>query len=88
MKLFLRFLLSFILYLIPLLNKLKFINKNNLLFSNYIIKIDMLLLSPFYGKKVLREADKLDHKLYCILHGYRCIGTRLKLDNGILKLKK
>jgi len=41
-----------------------------------------------YWKLVLKEADKLDHKLYCILHGYRCIGTRLIKDDGVLKLKK
>lgn len=38
-----------------------------------------------YWKLVLKEADKLDHKLYCILHGYRCVGTRLKKNEGILK---
>jgi len=41
-----------------------------------------------YWKLVLREAGKLDHKLYCILHGYRCFGNRLTIDDGILKLKK
>ena len=41
-----------------------------------------------YWKLVLREADKLDHNLYSILHGYRCIGTRLKKDDEVLKLKK
>jgi|SRR6056297_128582 len=37
---------------------------------------------------VLNQAEKLDHDLYCILHGYRCVGTRLKEVDGILKLKK
>ena len=41
-----------------------------------------------YWRLVLKEADKLDHNLYCILHGYRCVGTRVKVDEGILKLKK
>ena len=41
-----------------------------------------------YWELVLREADKLDHDLYCILHGYRCIGTRLKKDYDVFKLKK
>ena len=41
-----------------------------------------------YWQLVLKEADKLDHTLYGILHGYRCVGTRLKIDDEILKLKK
>ena len=41
-----------------------------------------------YWQLVLKEADKLDHTLYGILHGYRCVGTRLIKEDGRLKLKK
>ena len=41
-----------------------------------------------YWKLVLKEAVKLDHDLYGILDGYRCVGTRLIKEDGKLKLKK
>lgn len=35
---------------------------------------------------LLEKAEQIDGQLYGNLHGFRCIGSRLKVENGSLKL--
>jgi len=39
-----------------------------------------------YWQAVLKEAEKQDKKVYSNLHGLRCVGCKLKLSKGKLKL--
>ena len=35
---------------------------------------------------LLKEAEQVDQQLYCNLHGFRCIGAKLQLNDNEMKL--